>query len=84
MDRVCDPSSQVKRGLSCLCGKSIILAKRFLTLYELAAYLDVSCERLIELIEREDNADFPGIRIKGEWLVPLDEVPDWLLRLMSL
>ena len=49
------------------------LAKRLLTLDEFAAYLDVSCESLLKLIEQEDNAGFPGVRIGGEWLVPLDE-----------
>jgi len=60
------------------------LPKRLLTLDELAAYLDVPCENLLELIEKEDNAGFPGIRIEEEWFVLLDEVPDWLLRLIKL
>jgi len=46
--------------------------------------LDVPCENLLELIEKEDNAGFPGIRIEEEWFVLLDEVPDWLLRLIKL
>ena len=59
------------------------MAKRLLTLDELAAYLDVSRESLLDLIEKKDNGEFPGIRIEGEWFVPLDEVPDWLLRLIN-
>jgi len=60
------------------------VSKRLLTLDELAAYLDVSCENLLELIEKEDNAGFPGILLKSSGLCFLDEVPDWLLRLIKL
>jgi hypothetical protein len=74
---------RVKRRLCHLFEKGATMAKRLLTLEQLAIYLDVSCESLLKLIEQEDNAEFPGFRINGEWLVPLDEVPDWLLRLLN-
>ncbi|MGO9062755.1 MAG: helix-turn-helix domain-containing protein [Candidatus Binataceae bacterium] len=61
--------------------KRIRLPKRLLTLAELAIYLDVSCVTLYELIEHEDNGNFPAIRIGDEWYVALDDVPEWLLRL---
>jgi len=67
----------------CQLRKALVLPKHLVTLAELAAYLDVSGENLLELIESEDNAGFPGVRIGEEWLVNLDEVPDWLLRLIK-
>lgn len=57
------------------------MPKRLLTFAELADYLDVPSIQLHELIESGDNASFPAIRIGEEWYVPLEDVPDWLLRL---
>lgn len=54
-------------------------AERFFTLIELADYLDLPGEDLLELIQEED----PGIWKGEEWLVPLDDVAAWLLRLMK-
>lgn len=57
------------------------MAKRLLTLAELADYLDVFCGDLCELIEDSDDGSLPAVRIGDEWYVPLEDVPDWLLRL---
>lgn len=56
---------------------------RVVSLAELAAYLDVPGDNLLKLIEEEHDANFPGVRIEGEWFINLDEIPYWLLRLLK-
>jgi hypothetical protein len=57
------------------------LAKHLVTLAELAEYLDVACSELCELFEDSDSNSLLAIRIGEQWYVPLEDVPDWLLRL---
>lgn len=54
-----------------------------MTAADLAEYLQVSRATVYKLMRREKGSGFPAVKLANHWLVDLEEVQNWMVRVLE-